>query len=132
MLILAVFGTIVHIFHIEDRRFLRLQHEPGTIASAVSIGAQTGVGEVLAGRQDEDDIKKALRNKKFRIDPATMKIIMEGEDGYETAAVPTSPMYRRKSVLELLQRTPRRPHKASPSASAPPSPSSPKETLKST
>lgn len=131
MLILAVFGTIVHIFHIEDRRFLRLTHEPGTIASAVSIGAQTGVGDVLAGRQDQDDIKEALRNKKFRINPVTMKIVMEGEEGYETAAAPTSPMYRRKSVLELLQRSPRRLTKSPPGTSAPPSPSSPEAPPKS-
>ncbi|KAF8882189.1 hypothetical protein CPB84DRAFT_224862 [Gymnopilus junonius] len=129
MIILAIFATIVHLFHIEDRRFLRLKHEPGTIASAVSIGAQTGVGEVLAGRQDPDDIKEALRNKRFRIDPIAMKIFMEGEKGYETAAVPTSPMYRRRSVLELLQRP--RPTKSQSGTSVPSSPSSPKEPPKS-
>ncbi|KAF8986696.1 hypothetical protein BDQ17DRAFT_1436120 [Cyathus striatus] len=88
LLILAVFGTIIHLFHRQERRELRLRHQPGTIASAVSIGAQTGVGEVLAGRQAEKDISDSLRNKKFRIDPKTMKIIMEGEEGYEVATSP--------------------------------------------
>lgn len=88
MLLLAFFGTIVHLFHREDRRDLRLNHEPGTIASAVSIGAQTQVGNVLAGRQDERDISEALKNKKFRINPETMKIVMEGEEGYEYAKSP--------------------------------------------
>ncbi|KAG6888940.1 hypothetical protein C0995_004795 [Termitomyces sp. Mi166 len=83
-----------------ERRRLRLRHEPGTIASAVSIGAQTGMGELLAGRQGEDEIKEVLSNRKFRIDPSTMKIIMEGEEGYEFAA---SPMERRRSVFAALQ-----------------------------
>ncbi|KIM42246.1 hypothetical protein M413DRAFT_70686 [Hebeloma cylindrosporum] len=102
LLILAFFATIIQLFHRTDRQDLRLKHEPGTIALAVSIGAQTGVGNVLAGRQAGDDIKEALRDKKFRIDPVTMKIIMEGEHGYETAAVPPSPMLKRKSILDLL------------------------------
>ncbi|KAG6917776.1 hypothetical protein DXG01_001181 [Tephrocybe rancida] len=100
MLLLAFFGSIVHLFHRSDRRKLRLRHEPGTIASAVSIGAQTGMGNLLAGHQDEKEFAKALSNKKFRIDPQKMKIIMEGEDGYEFAA---SPMERRKSVFAALQ-----------------------------
>jgi hypothetical protein len=101
-LVLAFFATIVHLFHRADRQYLKLKHEPGTIASAVSLCAQTGVGDVLAGHHAEGDIEEALRNKKFRINPATMKIIMEGEDGYETAAIPPSPFYKRKSILDLL------------------------------
>ncbi|KAG6833966.1 hypothetical protein H0H93_012912, partial [Arthromyces matolae] len=82
------------------RRKLHLRHAPGTIASAVSIGAQTGIGELLAGRQDQQEIKEALSNRKFRIDPQTMKIIMEGEEGYEFAA---SPMARSRSIFAALQ-----------------------------
>ncbi|KAG5637195.1 hypothetical protein H0H81_005408 [Sphagnurus paluster] len=100
MFLLAFFGTIVHLFHRADRRRLRLHHLPGTIASAVSIGAQTGMGELLAGRQHQKDITEALQNKKFRIDPQTMKIIMEGEEGYESA---TSPTDGRKSIFAALQ-----------------------------
>lgn len=100
MLLLAFFGTIVHLFHRSDRRNLRLRHEPGTIASAVSIGAQTGMGNLLAGMQRSKDISEALENKKFRIDPQTMKIIMEGEEGYEYAA---SPVERRRSIFGALQ-----------------------------
>ncbi|PBK94756.1 hypothetical protein ARMGADRAFT_1164356 [Armillaria gallica] len=88
MFLLAFFGTIIQLFHRFDRRNLRLLHEPGTIASAVSIGAQTGMGDLLAGRQHPKDISAALQDKKFRIDPRTMKIVMEGEDGYEFAASP--------------------------------------------
>ncbi|KIK67947.1 hypothetical protein GYMLUDRAFT_190832 [Collybiopsis luxurians FD-317 M1] len=105
MILLAFFGTIAQLFHRFDRRNLRLRHEPGTIASAVSIGGQTGMGELLAGRQDQKDIDEVLSNRKFRIDPRTMKIIMEGEDGYEFAA---SPQDRRKSVFAALQTANRR------------------------
>ncbi|KAJ3739563.1 hypothetical protein DFH05DRAFT_1560326 [Lentinula detonsa] len=100
MIIVAFFGTITQLFHRYDRRQLRLRHEPGTIASAVSIGGQTGMGALLAGRQDQKDIDEVLSNRKFRIDPRTMKIIMEGEDGYEFAS---SPKDRRKSVFAALQ-----------------------------
>ncbi|KDR73215.1 hypothetical protein GALMADRAFT_142353 [Galerina marginata CBS 339.88] len=129
MSILAFFATIVHIFHMEDRRYLRLKHEPGTIASAVSIGAKTGVGEVLAGRQGGSDIKEALRNRRFRIDPVSMKIVMEGEYGYETAASPTSPTSKRKSILEILQGqrgAGQALTKSPPGTNAPPSPKTPR------
>ena len=74
LFILAFFGTIVHILHRADRHDLRLGHAPGTIASAVSIGAQTNVGEMLSGRQNEEEIDLALRDKRFKIDPRTNKV----------------------------------------------------------
>lgn len=103
-MILAFFATIIHLFHRADRQNLDLKHALGTIASAVSFGAQTSVGNVLAGRHTEDDMEEALRNKKFWIDPATMKIITEGEDGYGPATPLTSPMHERKSNPDFLSR----------------------------
>lgn len=100
MLTVALLATAAHLVHRAERRDLRLLHEPGTIASAVSIGAQTGMGDLLAGRQNRKEMQDALQDKKFRIDPQTMKIIMEGEEGYETA---TSPIERRRSVFAALQ-----------------------------
>jgi len=82
MILLAFFGTLIHLFHRADRQDLHLTHQPGTIASAVSIGAQTGMGNLLAGRQRDEEISQVLQNKKFRIHPQTMKIVMEGEEGY--------------------------------------------------
>lgn len=101
MLLLAFFAFLIQLFHRYDRRQLTLGHMPGTIASAVSIGAQTGMGELLAGRQRVEEFERVLRDKRFKIDPRTMKIIMEGEEGYESAASP------RKSVFEILQTRPR-------------------------
>ncbi|KAK0438352.1 uncharacterized protein EV420DRAFT_1212338 [Desarmillaria tabescens] len=125
MFLLAFFATIIQLFHRYDRRSLRLLHEPGTIASAVSIGAQTGMGDLLAGRQHPKDISAALQDKKFRIDPKTMKIVMEGEDGYEFAASPGI-MDRRRSIFAALQsqRISRR-----FSSKTPISPTTPKEPL---
>lgn len=88
MFVLALCATFIQLLHRSDRRNLRLRHEPGTIASAVSIGAQTSMGALLDGRQDMKDISKALEDKKFRIDPYTMKIVMDGEEGYEYAHSP--------------------------------------------
>ena len=84
---IAVAGTFVEIAHRRSRRLLRLQHVPGTLASAISIGAETNLAQLLNSRQ-EDDFGKTLRNKQFRIDPRTMKIVVEGEDGYDEAVSP--------------------------------------------
>ncbi|KXN84108.1 hypothetical protein AN958_00433 [Leucoagaricus sp. SymC.cos] len=123
MLLLAFFATLVQLFHRYDRRQLRLKHVPGTIASAVSIGAQTGMGELLASRQRAEEIDHILRDKRFRIDPRTMKIIMEGEEGYEIAA---SPMDRRRSIFAALQNTgPRSRRSSAQPPGTPKSPASP-------
>ncbi|KAI0089530.1 hypothetical protein BDY19DRAFT_108972 [Irpex rosettiformis] len=90
MFVLAVFGTILQLWHRRDSSILRLTHAPGTIASAVSLGGKTGLGDVLSGRLREQDMVEALQNKRFRIDTRTMKIIMEGEEGYEDATTPNA------------------------------------------
>ncbi|KAF5349143.1 hypothetical protein D9756_009317 [Leucocoprinus leucothites] len=100
MLLLALFATLIQLFHRRDRRHLRLKHEPGTIASAVSIGAQTEMGDLLAGRQRAEEMDNILRGKRFRIEPRTMKIIMEDEEGYDISA---NPMDRRRSIIAALR-----------------------------
>jgi hypothetical protein len=81
LFIVSIGGVFVHIFHHASRQDLRLAAEPGTIASAVAFGAQTTMASLLNGRQDEMDLRQALKDRKFRIDPTTNKIIMEGEEG---------------------------------------------------
>ncbi len=101
MVLLAIGATITQLIHRVHRRSLHLRHQPGTIASAVSIGGQTGFGELLSNHQTSKEMDQVLRGKKFRIDPDTMKIIMEGGDGYgELANTPT-----RKSVFAALQQS---------------------------
>jgi len=93
----------IQLFHRIDREGLSLKHEPGTIASAVSIGGNTGVGVVLAGRQDEKEIKDALKDKKFKMDPVTNKLVMEGETGYEALGTPMANKRRSVNMKELFQ-----------------------------
>jgi hypothetical protein len=88
LLVVALVGAFVQILHYYSRQKLRLRHEPGTIASAVSIGADTTLAHLLNGQQEENDFVRALRDKKFRIDPQTMKIVMQGDKGYEFAVSP--------------------------------------------
>ena len=93
----------IQLFHRLDREGLSLKHEPGTIASAVSIGGNTGVGAVLSGRQDEQEIKDALKDKKFKMDPVTNKLVMEGEPEYEAPGTPMVNKRRSVNMKELLQ-----------------------------
>jgi len=88
MLILSVFGTIMHLLHRHDRRGLHLLHQPGTLASAAAFTAQTPMAELLDGRQRPEEISQALQNLRFRIDPLRMKIVTEGEPGFEEAQSP--------------------------------------------
>lgn len=88
LLLVAVIGACIQMLHAHSRRNLHLHHQPGTIASAVSIGAQTQLGNLLHGQQDEGAIRRALQNRKFRIHPQTNKILVQGESGYEEAATP--------------------------------------------
>jgi hypothetical protein len=98
LLSLAFITTVVQLLHRDSRKDLRFRHQPGTIASAVSIGAQTDLANLLHGQQEQNDLIKALRNKKFRINPLTMKILTEGESGYEQAASPNP----RQSIFGAL------------------------------
>lgn len=100
LIILAVCAAVIHVFHRYERQDLNLLHQPGTIASAVSIGATTEMGQLLAKQRDTDGIHQALQDKRFRIDPYNMKILMEGEEGYEVVG---SPMDRRRSVFGAMQ-----------------------------
>jgi hypothetical protein len=124
-ILVAICAAFVHIYHRYQRQDLNLLHQPGTIASAVSIGAQTGMGQLLAQQRNAEDIQNALQDKRFRIDPLTMKIVMHGEQGYETVG---SPLDRRRSVFASMQgkRSSRRFSRApgSPLPSAPQTPQS--------
>jgi hypothetical protein len=59
------------------RRKLRIAHEPGTIASAVSIGGETDLSRLLDGQPG--DLEEVLRGRTFGYDSQRMKIFMDGE-----------------------------------------------------
>ena len=87
--------------HRQKRRGLRPLHQPGTLASAAALTAQTPVAELLDGRQRPKEMDEALQNRRFRFDPDRMKIVTEGEPGYEDAVCPVG---WRKSFLTAFQR----------------------------
>lgn len=89
MFVLAAFGTALHLSHARSRRILTLAAAPGTIASAVSLGAGASeLGAALAGAHRLEDMRAALQDKRFRIDRATGRIVVEGEAGFEDAVSP--------------------------------------------
>ncbi|CAK5276022.1 unnamed protein product [Mycena citricolor] len=100
LILLAIAAAFIHIVHRWERQDLNLLHQPGTIASAVSIGADTGMGQLLAQHRHAEDIQQVLRDKRFRIDPFSNKIVMDGEEGYEVVG---SPVDRRLSVFAAMQ-----------------------------
>jgi hypothetical protein len=122
--VLALCATVIHIFHRYERQDLNLLHQPGTIASAVSIGAATEMGQLLAQQRNTEEIHHALQDKRFRIDPYNMKILMDGEEGYQAVG---SPMDRRRSVFGAMQgkRSSRRFSRAPGSPALPKSPRTP-------
>ncbi|EIM82094.1 uncharacterized protein STEHIDRAFT_65902 [Stereum hirsutum FP-91666 SS1] len=88
MLTLSLFTVVVQLLHKRSRQDLRLLHQPGTLASAASFTASTGTAALLDGQQRREDLYKALRDRKFRINPVTNKIVMEGEPEYPFSKSP--------------------------------------------
>ena len=99
LIVFGILGVVIHFLHKSEREPLILQHSPGTIASAVAITSDSDFGQLIHGHQRTEDIIQALRDKRFRIDRTTGKIVVEGEAGYETGDVPD---YRRKSTWGFL------------------------------
>ena len=90
----TILGTIVHVIHYRTRAAIILPRRPGTIASAAAFTARSNVGDVLDGHRDEVALERILKNKRFKIDKLTGRIVMEGDDGYGTGTpllVVTSP-----------------------------------------
>ncbi|KZT34086.1 hypothetical protein SISSUDRAFT_318122 [Sistotremastrum suecicum HHB10207 ss-3] len=79
LVILGCLGFIVHLYHKKLREPLALHHSPGTIASAVAITANSDFGNLMHGKQQEKEIVQALRNKRFKLDRSTGKIVLDRE-----------------------------------------------------
>jgi hypothetical protein len=75
LILVALVGMLVQIFHRHSRKKLRLQHMPGTIASAISFGPGPNLVQLLNSEKDVG----ALGDRQFRVDPLTMQILMEGD-----------------------------------------------------
>jgi len=90
LLLVALAGTSVQIFHRESRRRLQLRHVPGTLAAAISIGADTDLTKLFDRPEqvNDFDFAETLRDRRFRINTQTMRIVLEGDEGYEEAISP--------------------------------------------
>jgi hypothetical protein len=101
LVVFAALGVVIHVLHYRMRDLVILPHRPGTLASAAFYTARSDVGDVLDGYLDEAALERVLKNKRFRTDKSTGRIVMEGEEGFETGdAVPPN---RRKSMLNKLK-----------------------------
>jgi hypothetical protein len=83
LLLLAVASTIMHLMHRRLRERVLLAYEPGTIVSAVTIGADTELANLLS--RPMGDPNAELMDKRFRFDVTTGKIVV---DHQEKAAQP--------------------------------------------
>jgi hypothetical protein len=99
MLLLAFFITILQLVHRRDRRGLQLLYRPGTLASVAALTVRTPMAELLDGRRRPEEINRALKNRRFRMDPQRMKIVTEDEPGYDDAVGPTSAS-QRESIFD--------------------------------
>lgn len=66
------------------REVVVLPRSPGTLASAAAFTARSNVGDVLDGNFDERTMTRVLKDKRFKIDKMTGRIVMEGDEGYST------------------------------------------------
>jgi uncharacterized membrane protein YfcA len=75
LLLLAVASAFLHLKHRRLREQLLLAQEPGTIASAVTIGAGTDLATLLS--RPTEDMNSELKDMRFGFDVATGKIVTE-------------------------------------------------------
>lgn len=80
----AIAGAIVHVLHYRMREIIVLPRSPGTLASAAAFTAGSNVGDMLGGYYDEATLTRILKDKRFKIDKMTGRIVMEGDAGYGT------------------------------------------------
>ncbi|KAF8518276.1 hypothetical protein BU17DRAFT_66517 [Hysterangium stoloniferum] len=100
LVLIALSAGIVHVLHHHARDLVIIPRQPGTIASAAAFTARSNIGDVIDGNIDEKTLIRVLKDRRFRIDKSTGRIMMEGEEGFEYGAA--VPIDRRKSVLRLL------------------------------
>ncbi|KAF8517011.1 hypothetical protein BU17DRAFT_50207 [Hysterangium stoloniferum] len=101
LVLFACLGAVVHVLHSRSRELVVIPRQPGTIASAVAFTARSNIADVIDDNIDERTLTRVLKDKRFRIDKTTGRIVMEGEAGFEDGAV--VPIDRHKSVFKLIK-----------------------------
>ncbi|KIJ47063.1 hypothetical protein M422DRAFT_249379 [Sphaerobolus stellatus SS14] len=97
LFVFAILAGFIHLRHRQIRRDVMLPFQPGTLAAAAAITANSNVSQLLGANLDEKALKEALRAKRFTMDKETGKVVME--QGRQSVWVPFS---RMNSVRALL------------------------------
>ena len=92
----------IHYLHYQLRKGVVLYAQPGTIASAASITADSGLDALVKPGFTGEQLREALQGRKFRVDNIG-RVILEGEKGFDSA----KPLDKRGSVYGALMRAAR-------------------------
>jgi hypothetical protein len=81
--LVALVGAFVQVCHRKSRQQLQLRHVPGTLAAAISMGADPNLIRLFNNPEQlgDFDFANILQNKEFGIDRQTMRIVSEGDEG---------------------------------------------------
>lgn len=93
---------IIHYLHYQLRKGVKLYAQPGTIASAASITADSGLTGLLKPGSTEEQLRDALRGRKFTVDN-TGRVILQDENGFGGGKA----LAKRGSVYGALMRAAR-------------------------
>ena len=99
LIIAGIVGTVLHYLHYQLRKGVKLYAQPGTIASAASITADSGLTGLVKAGFTEGQLRDALRGRKFTVDH-TGRVILQDENGFEGG----KPLEKRRSVYGALMR----------------------------
>lgn len=74
----------IHYLHYQLRKGIKLYAQPGTIASAASITADSGLNALVKPGFTGEQLREALRGRKFMVDN-TGRVVLQDEIGLESA-----------------------------------------------
>jgi hypothetical protein len=107
----GIIGGFIHYLHYQLRKGVLLYAQPGTIASAASMTADSGLNALVRPGFTGQQLREALRGRKFTVDN-TGRVILQGERGFEAATATATAgtaegIDRRASVYETIMRAAR-------------------------
>jgi len=77
LIFFAFLGAFIHYSHAHLRSRVILPLQPGTLASAAAFTARSNVGQLLDGNLDERKLHELLRDKRFRMDKDTGRVVWD-------------------------------------------------------
>jgi len=104
LIVSGIVGMFIHYLHYQLRKGVKLYAQPGTIASAASITADSGLNSLVKPGFTGEQLRKALRGHKFTVDN-TGRVVLQDENGLESAR--PVPLEKRGSVYGQLMRAAR-------------------------